>query len=271
MGTALLSGTLASKSSDRGLVKKYYACVRTQDAADRLRNRFSQQKEVEVVCNDNLRALQAADVVILGFQPGDVNKILGDTEVSKSLEGKLIISMLAGVTCEMISGILSAANDSHNVDQEPSVVRVIPSIGAQINEACSLISETRLAPSAMSLVEWIFSQVGSTQIVSEDLLNTAVAISATSHALTVTAVDALTDGSVSRGIPRPVALRLTAECLRSASGLLLEKMTLEELKDSMSVPRGITTEAWIQLDAGHVRPAISQAVRHAIDYAQKMV
>lgn len=266
MGTALLTGILASKTEEPSPVKRYYACVRREEAATRLRERLSLRKEVEVVCNDNIRALRAADTIILGFQPGDVSKILRNAEVSKALEGKLIISMLAGVTCEEISVILK----EHNTDQEPRVIRVVPSIGAQINQSCTLISETKLDAPAMSLVEWLFSQVGSNQTVSEELLNTAVAISATSHALTVTAVDALTDGSVSRGIPRSVALKIAAQCLSSASSLLLEQMSLEELKDSMSVPKGITTEAWIHLDAGHVRPAISQTVRHAVDYAEKM-
>ena len=265
MGIALLGGILGSKGDAQGAVKKYYACVRRKQAADNLRNKFSQHKEVEVVCDDNLRALQAADVIILGFQPGDADKLLGDTEVSKALKGKLIISMLAGVSCERISGILS-----QTVDQTPRVIRVIPSIGAQINESCSLISETKLDPSDTSFVEDLVSKVGSTLFVSEDLLNSAIAVSSTTHALTVTAVDALTDGSVSRGLPRSVALKLAAQCLRSASGLLLKEMTLEELKDSMSVPKGITTEAWIQLDAGHVRPAIAQSVRYAVDYAQRM-
>ena len=263
MGTALLSGILAAKSSGASPVKKYYACVRREEAADRLRKTFSQHKEVDIVCNDNVRALQAADTVVLGFQPGDVSKILGDQELSKALVGKLVISMLAGVTCDKIFSLLSN-------DREPRVIRVVPSIGAQINQSCTLISESKLDASAMALVQWLFSQVGSNQIIAEELLNAAVAISATSHALTVTAVDALTDGSVSRGIPRPVALKIAAACLRSASSLLLERMTLEELKDSMSVPKGITTEAWIHLDAGHVRPAISQTVRQAVDYAEKM-
>ena len=269
MGTALLSGILASKGSGPSPVKKYYACVQRTETADRLRSKFSQQKEVEVVCNDNVRAVRAADAVILGFQPGDAKKILGDANLSKELQGKLIISMLAGVTCDKISKLISATATQQD-EQEARVIRVVPSIGAQINESCSLVSETKLSTSTMSLVEWMFSRVGSITIVPEDLLNTAVAVSATSHALAVTAIDSLTDGSVSRGIPRQTALKLAAECLRSASSLLLKEMTLEELKDSMSVPRGITTEAWINLDAGHVRPAISQSVRNAVDYAQKM-
>ncbi|RMZ77404.1 hypothetical protein DV738_g4367, partial [Chaetothyriales sp. CBS 135597] len=213
-------------------VKKFYACVQRQESADRLKRTF----------------------------PGDVHKIL--PHVAQALARKLVISMLAGVTTVTISTILGVTAGG--------IIRVIPSIGAQINQSCSLISETQLKDSDMALVRWLFSQVGTTTVVPEYLLNTAVAVSATSHALTTTVVDAITEGSVSRGVPRALALKLAAECLRSASSLLLEKMTLEELKDSMSVPRGITTEAWIQLDAGNIRSATSQTVRHAVDYAETM-
>ena len=264
MGTSLLSGILAAKGGPEGLIRKYFACVKRQEAADRLKDTFAPYNNVEVVCGDNLRALHSANCVILGIQPGDAKLVLGDSNVAQALAGKLIISMLAGVSCDMVSSILAAEGSSARV------VRVIPSIGAQINQSCSLVSESELPQSDMTLVRWIVSQIGSITMMPEALLNTAVAISATSHALTTTAVDAITDGSVSRGVSRSVALRLAAECLRSASSLLLERMSLEELKDSMSVPRGITTEAWIHLELGNTRSAITQSVRQAVDYAQNM-
>jgi pyrroline-5-carboxylate reductase len=264
MGTALLNGILAAEGDKTVVVKRYYACVRRQESADRVKKCFSQHNEVEVVCGDHIEALRSADTVILGFQPGDTRKILSETEVAQALAEKLIISMVAGVTCDALSSMLGLENSSARI------IRVIPSVGAQINQSCSLVSESELADPDMALVQWIVSRVGSITIVPEDLLNTAVAISATSHALATTAVDAITDGSVSRGVSRAVALRLAAECLRSASSLLLESMTLEELKDSMSVPHGITTEAWVHLELGNVRSAITQSVRHAVDYAQSM-
>jgi pyrroline-5-carboxylate reductase len=264
MGTALLSGILASEGEKPGLVKKYYACVKRQESANRLQDCFAHRSEVEVVCGDHIEALRSADTVIFGFQPGDAKKILSDPEVAQVLAGKLLISMVAGVSCGALSTMLGVE------DSSARIIRVIPSIGARINQSCSLVSESELGAPDMALVRWVVSRVGSITFVPEDFLNTAIAISATSHALATTSIDAITDGSVSRGLSRAVAIRLAAECLRSASSLLLESMTLEELKDSMSVPRGITTEAWVHLEMGNMRTAIIQSVRHAVDYAQKM-
>ena len=268
MGTALLTGLLNSKSEEPK-PRKFIACVRRQDAAQRLRDDFSAHKEVEVVCNDSARALHEADIVLLGFRPGQVSSILEEPEIAQALSGKHIISLLAGVSSEKISDTLAKGAGKQG-DSAARIVRVIPSIGAQIGASCSLVSDTHVSDSDLTTTKSMFSHVGSTTIVPEELLDTAVAISSTSHALTVTAVDALTDGSVSRGIPRSEALKLAAACLRSASTLLLEKMTLVELKDSMSVPKGITTEAWIHLDNNGVRAGISQATRNAVDYAKRM-
>ena len=76
--------------------------------------------------------------------------------------------------------------------------------------------------------------------------------------------------SLAEGVPRPVALAVANQCLRSASTLLQGHMTIESLKESMSITRGITINALLQLDRGQVRPGISDAVRHAIRYAEKM-
>lgn len=273
MGTALLSGILASTPIDESHVRKFIACVKRQESAKKLESRFADYNAtVEVVCDDNVRAVTAADVVILGFQPGDVGAILGEQEMADALEGKTIVSMLAGVGCQMIKATLMGGSIPHDEPAKDiySIVRVLPSIGAQINESMSFISESKLSEEAASLVKWLFGRVGATEVVAEELIDTVVGISATCHALAVTAVDAVVDGSVSRGISRAASLKIAAQCLRSASTLLLDKMTLEELKDSMSVPRGITTEAWIHLDRGNIRPAISSTVREAVDYANRM-
>ena len=72
--------------------------------------------------------------MILGFPPGEAGSILADSKVSGALEGKLIISMLAGVSCEMIAKSLGKSGP------ELRLVRVTPSVGAQISESCSLVS-----------------------------------------------------------------------------------------------------------------------------------
>lgn len=272
MGTALLKGIFVSTSNAESRVKRYIACVRTEKSRERLQTLFGATEAVEVLCDDNIRAAKEADVVILGFQPTDVKAILDDSSMACALHGKLVISMLAGVSSAAIYQVLETASrrQSNSLEEKFRVVRVMPSIGAQINKSVSLIAEHDLDDENATFVEWLFGSIGAIQKIQEALMDAAVAASATTHALVVTSIDALVDGSVSRGIPRAVALRIAIECMLSASSMLSKGTELAELKDSMSVPRGITTEAWIHLDQGHVRPAISQTVRQAVDYAEGM-
>ncbi|KAI7344971.1 hypothetical protein KC336_g22911, partial [Hortaea werneckii] len=108
------------------------------------------------------------------------------------------------------------------------------------------------------------------QSVSEPLMDAAIAEGSTCHALAFAAVDAATDASVSMGLPRSAAMLIAAQCLQGASSLLVHGMTPESMKDSMSVPSGITINAALQLERGQVRSGISDAVRHAIEYTRNM-
>ena len=70
--------------------------------------------------------------------------------------------------------------------------------------------------------------------------------------LTMIAVDAITDAAVAEGIPRAQAMALAAQSLKSAAGLLDSGMTPESLKESMSVRKGITINALLDLEKKQV-------------------
>lgn len=172
--------------------------------------------------------------------------------------------MIAGVTVRQIRQMMDGFLEP---GQSLRISRVIPSIGALINESMSLIANTSLSQLDRGIVTWLFQQVGQTQVVSEQAISTVTAVSAACHALTVVATDAIVDASVAEGVPRPQALEVAAQCLRSSASVLQGHMTIENLKDSMSIAQGITINALLQLDRGQVRSGISDAVRHAVRYS----
>jgi pyrroline-5-carboxylate reductase len=47
-------------------------------------------------------------------------------------------------------------------------------------------------------------------------------------------------------------------------------MTPESLKESMSIPKGITINALLDLDRNQVRSGVSDATRNAIKYTRNM-
>ncbi|KIV87186.1 pyrroline-5-carboxylate reductase [Exophiala sideris] len=265
MGTALLSGILESIAGSQHDLR--FAVTASSDASlERLRQKFASHKDrVDTITSDNVEAAHTSDVVILGFQPQQLGQILSNSTLVKALQEKLVISLLAGISSQQIAETIYGRADSGEQDR---ISRVIPSIGAQINESMTLVAETPLSSSDRDLVNWLFQQVGRTQDVPEELVNTVTAVSAACHALTVVAVDAIVDGSVAEGVPRQMALDVAAQCLRSSSSMLQGHMSIESLKESMSVAKGITINALLQLDRGQVRSGISDSVRHAVRYAE---
>ena len=275
MGTAILKGLLNKTRPDGNPSLKYTAWVRSQASLERLHHALGEdQKQVNCVGGgDVVDIIKPADVVILGFPPGELNAVFGTTGLVDALRGKLIVSLLAGVSYGQLETILqSDTKKDHHHHHHHHMLRVIPSIGAKINDSVTLIAETSHAGHEQQKVTaWIFEQLGQLQWLPESLMNEATAAGAACNALTMVAVDAIVDASVAEGIPRSAATKLAAACLRSSSGLLLAgDMTPESLKESMSVPKGITINSVLELERGHVRSAISSAVLHAINYTRKM-
>jgi len=267
MGTALVSGIINSSQSDQSELR-FSVSANSQASLERLQGVFASNKDqVDLITNDNVEAAHDSDVIILGFQPHQLFDVLSDSALREAIRGKLVISILAGTTSLQVA---EAVYKSQDIAPETRVCCAIPSIGAQIGESMTLVADTALSGSDRDLVAWLFQLVGQVQLVPEKLLSTVVGIGATCHALMVVATDAVVDGSVAEGVARPLALAVASQCFRSAATLLQEKMTIDSLKESMSVAKGITINALLQLERGQVRSGISDAVRSAAQYSSEM-
>lgn len=273
MGTTLLLGLLKRGSSDF----KYSAHVNTTSSAERLRGELAKVKSaserVAITSGKSqlLEATKGADVVLLGVPPTGLGTLLGSEGLVEDLKGKIIVSMLAGVAVSQVEDALVVKSARRFTKEDFKVARIIPTLGAGKGDSVTLLAETE--GSHMERVKSFLSQIGAIVPVPESLMNAATAIGAAVHALSIVAIDAVTDASVAAGVPRSVAASIAAESLRSGSGLMSgaddERMTPEQVKAGMSTPGGITLNALVQLDA-NTRPGISSAVKNAIEYTQKM-
>ena len=266
MGTALLDGFLRKPNLPRGAALQLAACVRSKGSVERLQQHLGDRADrVELGHGDDaVRLTERAHMILLGCRPQDLGSMLSTANLPQTFAGKTIVSMLAGLSCQQISGEIT----SKGGPDDATVVRVMPSIGAMYNSYVSLIAGPN--SDAQEVAEEIFAQVGTTLPVSEDLLNKGTAVGAVGHALALHAVDAMTDASVAEGVPRDIAASLAQQYLRSASSCMENGLTPEQLKAALSTPKGITLNAAVQLEKGGARIAIIDATRGAIQYAESM-
>lgn len=234
----------------------------------RVRIFADQGAKVEIIVDNNIRAAGLADIVLLGHKPYSLNVVLGQRRMANALEGKLVISILAGIKEAQIHEVLASAR----AEKPPYVIRVIPNIAAQIKQSTSVISEPdpNIPAVMVNVTKWMFEKVGKVSIVPESMFGLATVLTAACIALATVAIEGILDAAVVEGMPRPQAQELVSQCLLGTSMLLSESMHPAVLRETILSPRGCTIQAFTQLERSNVRSAFTDAVLKGTEYEKSM-
>ena len=165
----------------------------------------------------------------------------------------LIISIAAGITTSYIS---------KHLNDEVSVIRIMPNTPALIQEGASVLSKGKNATeSDRESAQKLFDSVGKTVIVDESLMDAVTGLSGSGPAYVFLFIEALADAGVKMGIPRSVALLLaTQTCLGAARMVLETGEHPAKLKDMVTSPGGTSAEAICQMEKGSLRTVLSKGV-----------
>ncbi|KAL4767667.1 hypothetical protein BDW60DRAFT_199474 [Aspergillus nidulans var. acristatus] len=266
MGSAILSGILDASKAISSPFSRILACTKTQSSAEKLDTRFRDHGSpltVGFFAGENTAAAEEADVIILGCKPYLVDAVLAEEGLADALAGKLVISIIAGKTIDVLSeGISQNQTEYKNFPSEKAViVRAIPNVAASVRESMTVIELPTPSPSndQKDLITWIFSQIGQTSFLSSDLFDCGTMLMASIATVSV-AVDGILDGCVAEGIKRADASEMTAQCLLGLARLLREGHHPAVLRESISSPRGCTIQGLLAVERGGVRSAFAESV-----------
>lgn len=121
--------------SEQALPSRFIATVGREESVRRLKKTWAavggMAEQVEVLWGDegNVKAVQESDVVLLCCKPNLAEGILGLDKMSEALDGKILISILAGVTLNQLKGWVPA-----NV----TVIRAMPNTPSKVSQAPGL-------------------------------------------------------------------------------------------------------------------------------------
>jgi pyrroline-5-carboxylate reductase len=210
---------------------------------------------------DNAALAAAADVVLLCVKPGDAFDALQTTR--EQLAGKLVISILAGVT---LAALQKAAGE------KTRIVRVMPNTPALIHKGAAAYALGHSATDAdAEVVEKIFAAVGKVFRVKEELLDVVTGLSGSGPAYIYVVVEALADAGVLMGLPRELALQLSAQTVAGAAEMVLKSgLHPAQLKDQVTSPGGTTIAGLEALEAAGIRSAFLSAVRAATQRSREL-
>lgn len=180
---------------------------------------------------DATQLASAADVVVFAFKPQQLPELALETQAA--LDGKLVLSILAGTTLARLSTVSAGARN---------VVRSMPNTPGQIG--AGITAYASLAPLAAEdaqLVESILGALGEVVALEETQLDAVTGVSGSGPAYLFEFVAALRDGGVAAGLDPKVAYRLALATAKGASTLLeAVPETPEQHRDWVSSPGGTT-------------------------------
>ena len=213
------------------------------------------------VMDNNQDLVRSCDCVLLAVKPVYAAEVLAG--VYSELEGKFVISIVAGWTYEMLEAALPAS---------ARFVRVMPNTPLSVGEGMSLISaRCKCSAEELSFAESIFAAAGKVELVEDHMFTAATSISGCGPAFVFQFIEALADGGVRYGVPRALAYKLAAQTLIGSAKMVLESGEHPgKLKDAVCSPGGTTIEGVFALEKGGMRAAVMDALGATVEKTAKL-
>lgn len=251
MGEAMLSAWIGSGTVEPGGV-----VVSEKDPARRaeVTGRYGVSEAVDAAAG----AVDAR-VVVLAVKPQDSETVL--ESLKGALGGEVILmSIAAGLTVSSIR---------QRVGTGPSVIRVMPNLGAQVGAS---VSAYTVDPGTSGLdPKWtvkFLEAIGETVEVPEESMNLVTAVSGSGPAYFFLLVEALEKAGASEGLDEDIARVLARESLWGAAKVLKETgREAAELREAVSSPGGTTLAALLVFESGGFMQLVKEAVIAARDRA----
>lgn len=254
MGEAMLAGLLARGLVDPGQI------VASHPRLDR-RNQLAERYGI-LVCESNLDAAQAADLVVLTVKPQVLAPIMRQLN-GQLREDQVVVSILAGTTFNKLRG---------GLDHE-ALVRVMPNTPAQIGQGMLVWTSTpAVSDTRMSQVRSVLGALGKELWVeTEKYVDMATALSGTGPTYVFLMMEALIDAGVHMGFPRRIAEEIVLQTVSGSVEFARDSgKHMAELRNMVTSPGGTSAEAIYQMEKGSLRTIYSKAVYAAFQRTQEL-
>jgi len=205
--------------------------------------------------SNNSEVATESDIILLCVRPKDMAQVLESIRDSLG-QGKLLISIAAGVTTGYIQHMLAKRQD---------LVRAMPNNACTIGEGMTVLTLAKDTPAyRLKEATEVFSAVGRTLALEERLFDAVTGLSGSGPAYAYLFIEALADGGVRVGIPKNTALTLAAQSMLGAARMILETGEHPaKLRDLVATPAGATVQGLYEFEKGKLRASCLRAVEKA--------
>ena len=211
-----------------------------------------------------VEAARQAATILLCVKPKDLDGLLADLAASGALDHRpLLISIAAGVSLGHIGA---------QVPEGTPVVRAMPNTPCGIRMGTTVLAMGVHATEAhLDQARTMFEPLGAVLALEEHHMDAVTGLSSSGPAFIFLILDALAEGGVLCGLPRSVALELSARMTMGAAAMVLQTgRHPAALKDDVTTPAGCTVAGLLALEDGRIRSVIARGVERASQVAGKL-
>jgi pyrroline-5-carboxylate reductase len=223
--------------------------------------RQAQMSELGVEAALDNAEVMHAKVVVLAVKPQILPEVLAAVK-EFARPWHLIISIAAGVPLEALE----------NAFPNSRVIRVMPNAPTLVGAGMAALALGRgVTPEDLALAQELFKAVGEAVVVEERLMDAVTGLSGSGPAFVAVFIEALTDGGVKMGLPRPLAQTMAIQTVLGTARLCHEEeLHPALLKDLVTSPGGTTIAGLHALESSGFRGAVMDAVAAAANRSKEL-
>ncbi|TVQ76540.1 MAG: pyrroline-5-carboxylate reductase [Phycisphaeraceae bacterium] len=200
-------------------------------------------------------AMGAEDAVLLAVKPQSLAGLGG--EVGGKLGGRLVISILAGMTIGKVDAVLGCGG---------RVVRAMPNTPARIGLGITAVcGGAGVREGDLAAAERVFGGVGETVRLDEEQMDAFTAVAGSGPAYVFLLTEWMVRAGEEAGLERDVALESARRTVIGAAGLLGEDADPAVLRGAVTSKGGTTAAALEVLEGGGFGALVVRAVLAARD------
>lgn len=207
--------------------------------------------------------VRACDLVFLGVKPNVILSVIDEIRTAVKETACTLVTMAAGI---------SIASLEERLGFDAPIIRIMPNTPASIGEGMILLCHNgHVTDEKIKEFNSVMKNAGRTDLLSENLIDAASAVSGCGPAFVYMFIEALADGGVKCGLPRDKALIYAEATVKGAAALALESNRHPgALKDAVCSPGGTTIEGVCALEDGAFRGTVINAVTAAYEKTLRM-
>lgn len=256
----IIGGGALAESIIRGICGKTFAasdifvaeCRKSR--CEELSERFGVKTSLEA------DFLNEIGLLIVAVKPKDAKNVFS------SLKNRISPSTIVSYT---VAGLKLA-----EVEQflpENAIVRLMPNVAVSVGESMTAFApNSRVFDGAKDIIRQFWSNLGRVIEIDEVFMDAVTGLSGSSPAFAFLVIDSLADGGVAAGLPRKMAIELSAQTIFGAAKMVLTGEHPDILRDKVTSPAGTTIEGIRVLERGAIRSHFIEAVLAAAEKSKSM-